>query len=66
MTRPELLNRLNALFETAEKDGTFGCIEVELRGGYATVVRETKTTRLQNDNEYKDREKAHASKQTYR
>ncbi len=60
MTRPELLKKLNDLFEKAEKEGTFGCIEVELRGGCATVIRETKTSRLQNDEEYRDREKAHA------
>jgi hypothetical protein len=63
--RPELLKRLDVLFEKAEKEGTFGCIEIELRGGCATVIRETKTSRLQNDDEYKDREKAHA-KNNYR
>jgi hypothetical protein len=63
VTRPELLKKLNDLLEKAEKENTFGCIEIELRGGRATVIRKTETDRLDR---YEDNgEKTHA-RSTYR
>jgi hypothetical protein len=48
VTRPDLLKKLNDLLEKAERENTFGCIEIELRGGRATVIRKTETDRLDN------------------
>jgi hypothetical protein len=50
MTRPELLKRLDTLLEKAEKETTYGCIEIELRSGRATVIRKTETDRLDGEN----------------
>lgn len=46
MDRTTLLRKLEAILAKAEQERTFGSIEIELRGGLATVIRKVDTERL--------------------
>ncbi len=61
MTRPEVLKKLDSILAKAEQEKTFGCVEVELRGGHVSLIRKTETERI----ERQDGEITHA-KPTYR
>ena len=43
MNRQQLLQKLNAMLDDAERTETFGSIEIELRGGKVLLVRTIKT-----------------------
>jgi hypothetical protein len=50
VTKPELLNKLQTLIDDAERTRMFGSIEMEIRDGRPTVIRTTKTDRLDGEN----------------
>jgi hypothetical protein len=62
VNRAEVLRKLDGLLAKAEQDKTFGCLEIELRGGHVSLIRKTETERIERP----DGETTHASKQTYR
>jgi hypothetical protein len=46
MTKPDLIKKLDALLEQLERERAYGSVELEIRGGRASIVRVTKTERL--------------------
>lgn len=46
MNRPELLKKLEAILQDAERTGLFGHIEIELKGGTPVVIRTLKTEKI--------------------
>jgi hypothetical protein len=63
--KPELLKKLEAILDDAEHRKMFGAIEIEIRGGRATVIRKTETDRLEHYDE-SNGEKTHATQKPYR
>jgi hypothetical protein len=61
VNKAEVLRKLDAMLTKAEQEKTFGCIEVELRGGYVSLIRRTETERIERP----DGETTHA-KTNYR
>ncbi len=61
MTRPELLNKLDRMLATAEREKMFGSIEIELRAGQVCVIRKLETERIENG-----QGSTHADRQNYR
>ena len=50
MDRPALLKRLDAMLEEARRTGQWGTIEIDLQYGEPTLIRETRTTKIQEGN----------------
>jgi len=48
MTRPEFMRKMNDILDEAERTEMFGSLEIEIRAGRPTVLRQTKTDRLEN------------------
>jgi hypothetical protein len=61
VNKAEVLKKLDGMLAKAEQEKTFGCIEVELRGGHVSLIRRTETERIERP----DGEITHA-KPTYR
>jgi len=62
VTRPDFIRKINEVLDEAERTEMFGSLEIEIRGGRPTVLRQTKTDRLEN----LDRETTRHDRQTYR
>jgi hypothetical protein len=56
MNRAEVLKKLDGILSQYEQAKTFGCLEIEFRGGHVTLIRKTQTERIENE----DRETTHA------
>jgi hypothetical protein len=63
MNRAEILKKLDAILENAERDRMFGCVEITIRGGRATVISRTETDRL---DQYGDNREISHVKQSHR
>ena len=50
MNKTVLLKKLECILEEAERTGMFGTLEIDIRGGRPTVIRTTKTDRLDGEN----------------
>jgi len=61
VNKAEVLRKLDGMLTKAEQEKTFGCIEVELRGGHVSLIRRTETERIERP----DGETTHA-KPTHR
>jgi hypothetical protein len=48
VTRPELFEKLGALLDQAERDRTFGTMELELRDGKLVLLRTIKTEKIED------------------
>ena len=46
MTRPELVNRLEAVIDEMARTRTWGTVQVDFQAGEATVLRKTSTEKL--------------------
>jgi hypothetical protein len=46
VTKPEILKRLDSLFDQLERERQFGAIEIEIRDGKPVVMRTIKTDKL--------------------
>ena len=51
MTRPELIRRLESLFDEMERNRSWGAIEIEYRDGEANMIRTTKNEKLNGTQE---------------
>jgi len=61
MTKDALLKKVDNMLSQAEREKTWGQIEIELRDGEPTLLRKTSTERLDAD-----RERTREPRQTYR
>jgi hypothetical protein len=48
MTRPELLQKLNALFDEMKQSRAWGTIEIEFRDGDTNMIRICKNEKIQS------------------
>jgi len=48
MTRPELFQKLGTLLDAAEREHTFGTVELELRDGKLVLLRTIKTEKIED------------------
>jgi len=48
MTRSELFQKLGTLLDAAERDRTFGTVELELRDGKIVLLRTIKTEKIED------------------
>jgi hypothetical protein len=48
MTRPELFSKLGTILDTAERDQSFGTVELEIRGGKIVLLRTIKTEKIED------------------
>jgi len=60
MNREQLLQKLNAMLDEAERTETFGSIEIELRNGKVLLVRTIKTELING----REGDRTHAKRET--
>lgn len=48
MTRPELLTKLGTILDAAERERSFGTVELELRDGKIVLLRTVKTEKIED------------------
>ena len=48
MTRPELYQKLDTILDCAERERSFGTVELEIRDGKVVLLRTVKTEKIED------------------
>ena len=61
MTRPELHQKLDTILDAADRERSFGTVELEIRDGKVVLLRTVKTEKIEDRGN-----NPHAAKTSYR